>query len=325
MSSLIPTDPTTITGLIAVALSTSPAVRASTAKLIDTVRDFAGWGFEPRRIRDMADAESYARIKATETNVEIQRVKDEGQFERRERKLRAADRIAWTQERQQSNIESIILSAERELPDTISEIPVDPDWTAQFFDGCKNVGDEEMRRIWAKLLAGEVASPGSFSLLTLSTVRVMSKHHADLFTRLGSLVWSYYDCQITFNPFVHGWDARQPEVSAGLDLDDLLKLQSLGLISFSETGFQVSLEPNNPYEMTYFGTRHTISNTGFRNLLTGHVLFTESGRELFLVAGSVPSESHRKNIISRLADSGWSVDDGTESYTATRMQARPVN
>lgn len=67
--------------------------------------------------------------------------------------------------------------------------PPDEDWLHQFLDTCKDIGDDRMQTVWGKLLAGEVASLGTYSLLTLNTVRTLRKREADLFTKFCTFVW----------------------------------------------------------------------------------------------------------------------------------------
>jgi hypothetical protein len=74
-------------------------------------------------------------------------------------------------------------------PETVSDALVDPDWVSRFFRGCEDISDPETRKLWAKVLAGEVSQPGSFSRLTLSILRDMGKVESNLFERACSLFW----------------------------------------------------------------------------------------------------------------------------------------
>ena len=60
----------------------------------------------------------------------------------------------------------------------------DPDWAARFFDGAQDVSSEELQKLWGRILAGEVKSPGQTSLRTLSILRKMTQQEAQDFSTL---------------------------------------------------------------------------------------------------------------------------------------------
>ena len=84
-----------------------------------------------------------------------------------------------------SNLKSIVDYAaeslgEKEVPDH----DPDPDWTARFFDSAQDVSSEYLQQLWAKILAGEVETPGRTSLRTLSILKEMSQREATQFSEL---------------------------------------------------------------------------------------------------------------------------------------------
>ena len=94
-------------------------------------------------------------------------------------------RIEFQERKRQANIASVVRDAAAELGD--KEVPAhepDADWTARFFDGVQDVSSEDMRKIWAKILSGEVEEPGRTSLRTLSILRDMSQREAEAFSAL---------------------------------------------------------------------------------------------------------------------------------------------
>ena len=68
---------------------------------------------------------------------------------------------------------------------------VDSTWQHHWQSGAYRVGadDEERRMWWARLLAGEIQQPGTFSLRTLSVMNTLSTEEAQLFTEVYSYVW----------------------------------------------------------------------------------------------------------------------------------------
>ena len=73
---------------------------------------------------------------------------------------------------------------EKQVPDQ----DVDHDWTARFFAEVQDVSSEKMQQIWAKILAGEVETPGRTAMQTLSILRKMPQRDAELFERVAPFI-----------------------------------------------------------------------------------------------------------------------------------------
>ena len=91
-------------------------------------------------------------------------------------------RIEFQERKRQANIASAFRDAAAELGD--KEVPdrePDHDWTARFFDGVQDVSSEDMRKLWARILSGEVEEPGRTTLRTLDILKNMTKEDARVF------------------------------------------------------------------------------------------------------------------------------------------------
>jgi hypothetical protein len=186
-----------------------------TGKLIDAVSKGIGVLYEPTRIRRKATAESDARMIEAVADLEIDDLR-----------RRALTRLVATESRREQNIESVIDRAAAFLPPHVSDAEVDPDWTARFFAGCQDVSSEELQVLWARLLAQEVAEPGTCSRRTLAVLQDMSPADAGLFAKGASLV-----CRIDDSYFVPmGLSATQALDEYGVSYGDLIELEALGLL-----------------------------------------------------------------------------------------------
>lgn len=145
-------------------------------KLIDAVSRAIGTVYEPTRIVREAQAKTEAGI-----------IMAQGEIEKEGLLLRAARRFRLTETRRQQIIEDITSQAIAALPDAVNKDPVSEDWMVQFFDNCKDVGETEMQALWAKILAGEVAQPRSYSRRTLESLKLMDRDDARWFTDVCSL------------------------------------------------------------------------------------------------------------------------------------------
>ena len=99
-------------------------------------------------------------------------------------------RLTFQEQKRQNNIEAVVKLAADELGDKeVQNHDVDHDWIARFFSDAQDVTSEHMQRIWAKILAGEVETPGRTSLHTLSILKNMSQQDAKLFEEISRFVF----------------------------------------------------------------------------------------------------------------------------------------
>ncbi|MGE0093844.1 MAG: DUF2806 domain-containing protein [Alphaproteobacteria bacterium] len=121
------------------------------------------------------------------------------------------------------NLRSILVEAEKVASDTpdeqVSDEPIDPDWFSRWRSGAEDVSAEKMQQLWARVLAGEVRSPGSYSLRTLQFLSNLNQRDAQLIERIA--------------PFrIDNAILRDDEIlkNKGIQFSDLLLLDDLGVI-----------------------------------------------------------------------------------------------
>lgn len=83
--------------------------------------------------------------------------------------------------------------------DVFCEEPIDFDWLMRFFDAVGNISNEELQKLWGKVLAGEVKNPGNFSLRTLDIVRNMTQKEAKLFNDFCRYILISGDCYCIYS------------------------------------------------------------------------------------------------------------------------------
>ena len=93
-----------------------------------------------------------------------------------------SQRLEYQEQKRQHNIASAVGQAAAKLEgEEVSDHEPDHDWVARYFEYVQDISSEDVRKIWANILAGEVRSPGGVSLRTLSILRNMSHEEAELF------------------------------------------------------------------------------------------------------------------------------------------------
>lgn len=142
-------------------------------KLIESIEKAVGILYEPKRIVKKAKAEANAEL-----------IKKVGQILSENLDVNVLRRIITKENKRQINIEKIIEGAMLEMSkvkETNFEDKPEEDWLTSFFDFAQDISNENMQKIWSKLLANEVDKPGSVSRRTLYTLKLISNKEAILF------------------------------------------------------------------------------------------------------------------------------------------------
>jgi hypothetical protein len=132
----------------------------------------------------------------------------------------------------QARIERIIGLAADEFVAPDAAAPVDPGWLDRFFECAQEAYDESKQRIWGRILARELASPGGFSRRTLGFLSAMDPWEVAGFVEY---------CAFAF-AFESGWRfmfdedlARREMWTYGRDIDLTQHFIAIGLLS-GDTG-----------------------------------------------------------------------------------------
>ncbi len=131
-------------------------------------------------------------------------------------------RIEFQEKKRHTNIASVVRGAAAELDGKdVDDHEPDPDWTARFFDNVQDISSEDMRKIWARILAGEVREPGRTSLRTLDVLRNMTSKDARTFERI---------CDFVINGEFIFYYRNRSGGHQELSLGNLISLQEAGLL-----------------------------------------------------------------------------------------------
>ena len=130
-------------------------------------------------------------------------------------------RIAFQEEKRQRNIQSVVSMAAEEIKDKeVQDHEIDHDWTARFFSDAQDVSSEQMQQIWARILAGEVETPGQTSLRTLAILKNMTQKDAELFSNVAQFVIQSFVLR----------DSATNNIDGFPDYGMFLQLESYGLV-----------------------------------------------------------------------------------------------
>jgi uncharacterized repeat protein (TIGR03899 family) len=223
---------------------------------------------------------------------------------------RGQNRLEYQEAKKQLNIESVTAFAAEELnnEESVTDEPLDEDWTTRFFKVAEDISNEEMQALWGRVLAGEIKRPKSFSLRTLELLRNLSKEEAAVFTKFAKYMINTGNVR-----FVYDYENKKGlERDYSIKYSDRLILSELGLISSIETlsykiaptnsksqfvircgkkGILVNLEPNIPISMEA-------------------IVLTKVGTELAALINEQPDENYLRKICKGLHKVGITLSYG---------------
>lgn len=269
------------------------------AKLIEVVAAGIGNLYAPFGTVRQAKADARATIIRADADAEAASLAE-----------RAASRVAHREAHRQQNIEQIVSVAAQELPSSVSDKPVDPDWTLQYLDYAQDVSDHDMQTLWARILAGEVDKPGRYSKRTLSFLRTLEKEEAVWFTEFCSLAlrddrdW----------PIILRCDAYWEHYRTKFKSQDIEgHFTSIGLLLADNT--TVNSSDLNGRIVSYFGKVYELVGPVVprtskvvlaTNLEASFTLFrfTTIGAELASIAGASPIPDYVEHISESMPDFG---------------------
>lgn len=260
------------------------------AVLIEKISDAIGGYFKPYQVKRVAKAEAEAEI-----------IKAQAQIEVTDLQRRALVRFIAEEARNQENIEQIAQKAFPHLEDTANPENMENDWVTNFFDKCRIVSDEEMQSLWAKVLAGEANSPGTYSKRTVNFLSSLDKTDADLFTSLCGFGWFIgYIVPLIFDL------TQQIYKDQGITFETLTHLDDIGLVSFNSlSGFELK-GFHKRTTFFYYGSlvRIEFAKEAENDLGVGKILLTKTGQQLAHICGSRPLDGFKNYIVERWVKEG---------------------
>ncbi len=294
-------------------------------KLVQVVSAGMGILYKPRGMRNEADAQSYAIKTLAAARAEAEITKTTGHAraqvasittlagENTELIERAKLRLLTREIEGQLNTEAIVEQALLLLPETVSNLPVSEDWRRKFFLEAENICDQDLQLLWGKVLAGEVTSPGSYSLRTLEVLKHLSKEEAELFRQACALA------------FTDGWilkpgaDINKMFDSYGLNYNAMLTLRDAGLLFEGDTlhkdwSFLVNVPT---VVLSNNGIYMQISGANLHTQRIPSLTFTRAGRELQNLLEPNPCMPYLQAVAEYFRARGLTLKKGSQEATGS--------
>lgn len=160
----------------------------------------------------------------------------------------------------------------------------DTDWFFRFYDSCKYVTDKQMQEWWARLLAGEISTPGSYSYRAMDTLKNLSLEEAKSLNKIASYTINF-DMPVicAFPEIIQHYNYKS----------DLNNLYDCGILHENiANSYKLSIPYTKLHEWRpLYRTKHLIClyNTPTNNFNIYYQRYTNVGKELFNLV-SVPNE-----------------------------------
>lgn len=267
-------------------------------KLADILKDAAGIIIDPAKKFTNSQVEMYIEKKRAKHVIEIEKI---------ELVERAKLRILETEIRRQNNLEAIGYHATLKLPPHAKPEDIDIDWLHHFTDNCKDVGEEELRKIWAEILCKEATDTGQFSKRTISALKNFSIQDCKLFNLCSKYI-SNFDNGIFF--IINPTEVKNYDFFSDSDLSyrEFLHMSHLNLISDDNIA-SFSLDPNEIFVFKIQNKKIHLKNETLEDISQQYIIVTDIGMELMNVITPLQDIDYIESIKKHLANEGFTVTE----------------
>lgn len=216
---------------------------------------------------------------------------------------RTCSRVLYQEMRKQQNIENIVSKAEDILQNEseVSEEEVNQDWLMHFFNSVQDIGDEDMQKLWGKVLAGEIKNPNSFTLRSLDTLSKITKHEAILFEELRPYIINYRGTLAILN-------IDEINEKYNISYGKIVEIAECGLIDASGVmQLTLNVAEEYPLELIYNMELLRSNNKERKEIKIPIYKLTQAGKDIFRVVNENYNENYFKDVVQYLAQNNQEI------------------
>jgi hypothetical protein len=226
--------------------------------------------------------------------------------------------------RREASVAKAVIYAEDELQKDSSEPPQgspQDDWLLRWRECAAGVSSDELQQIWGKVLAGEVKSPGRFSLRTLEFLRNLSQAEAQAIERISPFVISNFLFRVKGGVLE----------AEGISFSDLLVMHELGILAGVEGPLEASLASNSTTSFIIALTCHgalIVATAADPNKIIKLSAFkvTALGEQVLSLGSFSPNKKMVESVAGEIKALGFDVQVGKYVRTdPNRLQPFDLN
>lgn len=147
-------------------------------------------------------------------------------------------------------IDTAVKSSKYIDPNKPNEVKMDNDFFWNTIEHSKTVSNDEVQELVAKIIAGEYNEPGTYSMSTLHTLKMLGKSELELFEKTCSLCVN--NDQIPQNVFSIPEELKPIMNSLKIDFGSLQALQILGLFLPNDMSYSINNPEKKNFALKYF-------------------------------------------------------------------------
>lgn len=185
--------------------------------------------------------------------------------------------------REYCNQQDVVNIALQSLTPSAKPEDVDCDWIAQFMDKARLVSDAHFQILWGNILAGECNAPGCIPKSLLHIMEQLDMEMANAFMAIAAVsVWYIDKGKQFWTPVIIGEVLDDYYKSIGITYDDLVDLQSVGLIKIDfglVTSSYNQTVDESPTNIHYHDQVYSLPANELE-FPVGNVIFTGAGNAL---------------------------------------------
>ena len=212
--------------------------------------------------------------------------------------------------RKEVNLSKTIIFAESELindSQAPSDSKVSDDWLFRWKEFASKSSDEQIQQLWAKILAGEIKTPGKSSYRLLDLFDKLSRQEIEDISKVFSLTMR------NNNLIVRGTKSDTSFlVTSKLDKGFFEKMGELGIVSQSTSGVMnittaFDFSEFNPFHLEYNGFVLSLKKSDTLKddkLSVMYYSLSKLGQELFFMAKVPTNREYLESLISDFSNSG---------------------
>lgn len=219
---------------------------------------------------------------------------------------RAISRISHQELENQKNLEDIISKADQELvgaPANEYGPEMDEGWFNRFSNFAMSITNEDMKRVWAKILAGEIRRPDTYSIRTLNLMSMLSRKEAEIIGNMAQYV--LYDYSSNHDAYI-----LNSKLIEDIKFSDVMLLMELGLLD-STPNLAITLEKREEESIILFLKRKETGlfiSTTQENLYVHIYKLTSLGKEIMqLIDGADLNIKYVKEFCDNLVKSNNTI------------------
>lgn len=287
------------------------------SKLIGSISAGIGKIYEPTHVKRMAKAKSEEIKLISDTvnnNINLPTKYINGDIsidvsDAEELLKRTGNRLLFQEMQKQQNIDSVVSYAYSQLENEteVSPEPVESDWIIRFMNSVEDISNEEMQVLWAKILAGEIKQPQTYTLRTLDIIKNISIQEAHKFMELSKYMLLARD-------FIFIVNNKELRNEFGIRYEDILLMEECGLMSSSDLSITMKTNDQTPIVVSSKQVVGFINGvySEFKDIRWNIYSLTDSGKQLYNTINCLSDEKYAIRVLELLKQ-GFSSSEITIS------------